>query len=225
MPEVYRLKLNLRGVSPMIWRRLLVTSDTTLYQLHQAIQIVMNWDNYYLYQFKLFARQFSCRAVSCEDDRKVYLEDFQLQPGEHFLYEYNFYCFWQVDVRFEKALLFEQGKQYPCCTGGKGDPPPEDIGGPIPYMQWLDDRYSFDTMNAVYSLCEAGLPVLTALLGNDEAAFRQAHAEFKTKLNTDEVDVAVDKYRHSAWNRDDDELFKRRIINQQLKTLLTPVQT
>jgi hypothetical protein len=39
MSVVYRLKVSLRGISPMIWRRLLVPAGMTLYELHRAIQI------------------------------------------------------------------------------------------------------------------------------------------------------------------------------------------
>ena len=219
MPVVYQLKLTLRNVSPMIWRRLLVSSDTSLYQLHRAIQVLMNWDNYYLYQFKLFARQFSCRAASCEDDRDVCLKDFRLHVGERFLYEYNFFCFWQVDIRLEAVLPAEVGKAYPSCSAGRGDPPPEDIGGPVAYMEWLDNRYSFETMDAVYTLCESVTPVLTVLLDDDKQAFRQTHADFKANAESEDYDFALQQYRCSAWNRDD--VFKRRTVNQQLKAAFT----
>jgi len=160
MPEVYQLKLSIRHISPMIWRRLLVGNDMTLDQLHDTIQILFKWDNYYLYQFKFFARQFSSRAGSCEDDRDVCLKDFHFHIGESFLYEYNFYCFWQVEVRLENVLAFDTNKSYPKCIAGKGDPPPEDVGGPADYMAWLDDRYSYDTLKAVDTLNEAVYPML-----------------------------------------------------------------
>ena len=215
MPEVYQLKLSLRGVSLMLWRQLLVRSDMTLYQLHRAIQVLMNWDNYYLYQFKLFAWQFSSRAVSCEDDREILLEDFSLHLGERFLYEYNFFCFWQIDIRLEAVIPVEDKKTYPRCVAGEGDPPPEDIGGPVRNMDWLDDRYGFETVDAVYTLCEAVTPVLEALLEDGEKAFQIAQADFKANAESEDYDVALQRYRRSAWNRDD--VFKRRTVNQQLK--------
>jgi len=152
VPEVYQLKLSLRNISPLIWRQLFVRSDMSLYKIHKAIQVVFNWDNYYLYHFKLFARQFSSRAGSCEGDRNVYLKDFNFHLGERFLYEYNFFCFWQVDIRLEAVIAFNPTKTYPRCMAGKGDPPPEDIGGPTAYMKWLDDRFSFENQDAIYTL-------------------------------------------------------------------------
>jgi hypothetical protein len=37
--EVYRLHVWIRQISPMIWRRLLVRSDSTIADLHYALQI------------------------------------------------------------------------------------------------------------------------------------------------------------------------------------------
>ena len=43
--KVYQLKVVLRQCSPLIWRRLLVTSDTTIAQLHTILQIAMGWED------------------------------------------------------------------------------------------------------------------------------------------------------------------------------------
>jgi hypothetical protein len=46
--RIYQLKVFLREISPMIWRRLLVSGDTTLLELHKIIQIAMGWEGYHL---------------------------------------------------------------------------------------------------------------------------------------------------------------------------------
>ena len=50
-PVVYQLKVRLRGISPMNWRRLLVQADMTLYALHCEIQIAFGWDDCHLNAF------------------------------------------------------------------------------------------------------------------------------------------------------------------------------
>jgi hypothetical protein len=50
-PEVYQLHVWLREISPMIWRRLLVRSDSTIADLHYTLQITMGWEGYHLHQF------------------------------------------------------------------------------------------------------------------------------------------------------------------------------
>ena len=42
-PVVYQLRVVLRGVSPLIWRRLLVRSDSTIADLHATLQIALGW--------------------------------------------------------------------------------------------------------------------------------------------------------------------------------------
>ena len=46
--KVYTLRLSLRGVRPMVWRRLRVPGVTSLATLHEAIQIIKGWDNDHL---------------------------------------------------------------------------------------------------------------------------------------------------------------------------------
>jgi len=45
---VYQFKVVLRGISPMIWRRLLMRSDHTVADLHYAIKIAMGWSDSHL---------------------------------------------------------------------------------------------------------------------------------------------------------------------------------
>lgn len=40
----------------MIWRRLLVRSDLTLFGLHRVIQIAFGWEDYHLHAFKVHGR-------------------------------------------------------------------------------------------------------------------------------------------------------------------------
>ena len=42
---IYQRKITLKDSKPPIWRRIQVKDDTTLYTLHQIIQIAMGWTN------------------------------------------------------------------------------------------------------------------------------------------------------------------------------------
>lgn len=53
-----RLKVSLRPISPMIWRRLVVPSDLTLHGLHRASQIAVGWEDYHLHAFKMHGRRY-----------------------------------------------------------------------------------------------------------------------------------------------------------------------
>src|SRR6267143_1126273 len=50
-PFVYQVRVVLRGVSPLIWRRLLVHSDSTLADLHAALQLAFGWSDEHLNRF------------------------------------------------------------------------------------------------------------------------------------------------------------------------------
>ncbi len=49
---VYQLKVSLCAITPLVWRRLLVTSDTTISQLHGVLQIATGWEDLHLHQFR-----------------------------------------------------------------------------------------------------------------------------------------------------------------------------
>jgi hypothetical protein len=54
-PETFQLKIHLLGISPMIWRRVLVSSSITLRELHGILQVAMGWDSIHLFQFDIRA--------------------------------------------------------------------------------------------------------------------------------------------------------------------------
>src|SRR6266403_3363736 len=99
--SIYRLRVVLNGVSPLVWRRFLVSSKTNLADLHEILQLAFGWSDFYLYEFCIHGRTFG-------DARSVCLADFQLHPGERFRYRYNFFVFWECDLRLE-AILPHQG--------------------------------------------------------------------------------------------------------------------
>jgi len=49
--SIYRLRVVLNGVSPLVWRRLLVSSETNLADLHEILQLAFGWSGFYLYEF------------------------------------------------------------------------------------------------------------------------------------------------------------------------------
>lgn len=53
MTQIFQLRISLNGVRPEIWRRFLVEDNISFEKLHNIIQIVMGWENYHLYEFKI----------------------------------------------------------------------------------------------------------------------------------------------------------------------------
>jgi hypothetical protein len=55
---VYQFKVVLRGISPMIWRRLLLRSDHSIADLHYTIQIAMGWSDSHLHRFRIHGKDY-----------------------------------------------------------------------------------------------------------------------------------------------------------------------
>ena len=144
-PCVYRLKVVLRGISPMVWRRLLLRSDHPIADLHYAIQIAMGWSDAHLNRFHLHGKDYGVSheggLTFSDDPNRVRLAQFGLRLRERFLYEYDFYDGWLHDVRLENVLPLNSKRALPACTGGKGPAPPEDCGGARAYMEAGDPRW------------------------------------------------------------------------------------
>ncbi|HSF31793.1 MAG TPA: hypothetical protein VLK82_15120 [Candidatus Tectomicrobia bacterium] len=79
--SIYQLRIVLRGMSPLIWRRVLVRSEMTLAHLYTLLQIVFAWSNEHLHSFHIHGRDYdSSGALTC----RVQLRDFWLHRGERF---------------------------------------------------------------------------------------------------------------------------------------------
>lgn len=144
-PIVYQLRVYLRQISPMIWRRVWLRSDHTIADLHHTLQIVMGWSDYHLHQFMIRGKRYgiSYRVGPSFKDRAqaVPLSRFQFRHRERFLYEYDFIDRWQHEIRVEKTCPFDSEKTYPVCIDGARATPPEDCGGPERFLA-LQHHYS-----------------------------------------------------------------------------------
>src|SRR5215469_1670734 len=97
---IYQLRLVLAGISPLIWRRLLVSSETTIAQLHQYIQVAFNWSGGHWHRFRIHGKDYGIAylgGISFDDNpHAVRLSRFRLHPRESFRYEYGFTANWRV---------------------------------------------------------------------------------------------------------------------------------
>src|SRR5450756_2878359 len=58
VPSVHQLRVVLRGVSPLIWRRLLVPATTTIADLHAVLQAAFGWADEHLHRFVIHGREY-----------------------------------------------------------------------------------------------------------------------------------------------------------------------
>jgi hypothetical protein len=136
--EIYQFRAVLRAISPLIWRRLLVRSDSTLAALHEILQVAFGWEDVHLNRFEIRGRGYEVYrdggGMTGIDAEEVRLCDLHLRPLERFDYEYDFGDGWIHDIRLERVLPTDPKMTYPTCVAGKCAAPPEDCGGPYVFM-------------------------------------------------------------------------------------------
>lgn len=143
---VYQLKITLLHCRPPIWRRILVPDHLTLEQLHDVIQLCMGWTDTHLHQF-IIGKQFYGPPEDDDgwgdsntlDERRYKLCDLEREPLKGFKYEYDFGDGWLHEIKAEKVVPAEEKPlRHPVLLAGKRACPPEDVGGPYGYMDFLE---------------------------------------------------------------------------------------
>lgn len=141
--EIIQLKVRLLGISPMIWRRVLVPSSTTLRELHGLLQVAMGWEGIHLFLFDVRAVHYGSFELHAANP-DVSLQQFGFRENERFSYVYDMGDHWEHEVRVEAISDAALKKSYPACIGGSGACPPEDCGGVHGYLERRDEAVGYD---------------------------------------------------------------------------------
>ncbi len=125
--KTYIVKIALRGVSPMIWRRIRIPGAISLATFHKIIQLSFGWDDEYLHQFHIYGKDYGIwydGGMGFADNAyKVYLDDFGFDIGDKFAYEYNFFEHHIHDIRIENIVELSSRKiKQIFCVSGAGMP-------------------------------------------------------------------------------------------------------
>jgi hypothetical protein len=136
-----QIRVSLMGSEPLIWRRVRLSGETTLEELHYVIQVVMDWENYHMHRFVASDRVYGVDEDFMPDpqsERSVTLWEVIPQPQDRLLYEYDFGDGWEHEILVEELLAPEEGVRYPVCVEGEYAAPPEDCGGIPGYYMMLE---------------------------------------------------------------------------------------
>jgi hypothetical protein len=137
----YRVRVDLNGTKPPLWRRLELASDLFLDQVHEIMQVAFGWTDSHLHQFGSGpahydpeSEHYLCPFQVEEGDPGVPEEDVRLdevltEPGDKLFYEYDFGDGWQHTIRLEAILIRSSPAPRAVCITGRRDGPPEDCGG------------------------------------------------------------------------------------------------
>ncbi|MES2890458.1 MAG: plasmid pRiA4b ORF-3 family protein [Bacteroidota bacterium] len=148
MSDVIQLNISIQHSEPLIFRTVLVKKETTFFELHHIIQIVMGWQNYHLFEFNL--EGYRVGLIEESEKRNGYGSDQVLDASqlkitdilscekETFLYNYDFGDCWMHEISIEKVLKKEAKVVYPMCIDGNYNCPPEDCGGILGFYHILN---------------------------------------------------------------------------------------
>lgn len=135
-----QLRVELRHITPSIWRRLVVPAEVTLDVLHDILQVAFGWTNSHLHDFHVGDVRFGMADVEDElmvvDERAAPLGAIACQ-GAEFLYRYDYGDDWEHDITVENISEPSRDPVVVECLGGARACPPEDCGGPPGYENLL----------------------------------------------------------------------------------------
>jgi Plasmid pRiA4b ORF-3-like protein len=141
--KILELHVELEDIEPVIWRRLLVPATMPLPKLHDLLQLALGWTNSHLHSFTFGKKTFGKSGVDDFDDvptleeRKYTLESALDESLREFLYEYDFGDGWRHRIAVKSLARPNLEWHYPICTGGARAAPPDDVGGPPGYEEFL----------------------------------------------------------------------------------------
>jgi hypothetical protein len=138
--EIVKLKVTLQGISPPIWRRLLIPAAMTLRDLHEILQTSMGWHDAHLHDFDIAGKRFGDPATTeeVENEARMTLDRVHKAGATRFKYNYDFGDDWEHLIVIEATVPRAAGQHYPACVAGKRACPPEDCGGVWGYHHLLE---------------------------------------------------------------------------------------
>lgn len=142
-PDLLQLKIELAGIKPVIWRRIVVPESITLPKLHRAIQVTMGWMDCHLHEFEIAGERYGIPDPEFEwgepvrSERRVRLGT-ALGSAKSFKYTYDFGDDWQHRIKVEKRLPPDpELSKCVLCVDGANACPPEDVGSEPGYMDFV----------------------------------------------------------------------------------------
>lgn len=147
--SVYQLRVELQHIEPRIWRTILVPQTLTLAKLDRVVQAAMGWTNSHQHDWRIDGKRYGPPNPEWDgpgdmlDERKFTVGAVLGERIEAFAYEYDFGDGWDHHLLVEKRLKPEpEYNTWPMCIAGANACPPEDVGGPPGYMDFVQAMHS-----------------------------------------------------------------------------------
>ncbi|QNE22563.1 plasmid pRiA4b ORF-3 family protein [Kribbella qitaiheensis] len=137
----YQVRVDLEGTKPPLWRRLELSSDLLLNEVHDILQVAFGWTDSHLHEFASgkdyydrAAEHYLCPFQAEEGETGIPEEDVRLdevlaKPGDKLFYLYDFGDDWTHVIKLEAERPRDESAPSAVCTDGRRPGPSEDCGG------------------------------------------------------------------------------------------------
>lgn len=141
--EIARLKVTLDDVEPHVLRRIEVPLAIRLDRLHAVLQVALGWTSSHLWEFRARDVGWGIPDPGWDDGPhdagKATLRGVLEDTGvKKLTYLYDFGDGWEHTIKIEHIGTAAPGEIYPRLLEAAGCCPPEDIGGPPGYAEFLE---------------------------------------------------------------------------------------
>jgi hypothetical protein len=143
LEKFYQLRIELQDVEPSVWRSVRVPATITLAKLHKVFQVVMGWEDSHLHEFRIGAMRYGIPDPDFQEEQPVIAEKRAvlqeiLKPSiTRFLYLYDFGDGWEHEVTIKRTGALGVDERPLLCLAGANACPPDDVGGPDGYADFL----------------------------------------------------------------------------------------
>lgn len=140
---IARLKITLDDVKPTVLRRLEAPFSIRLDRLHLSLQAAIGWTDSHLYEIRIDNMGWGLPNPGWSggplDASKARLDKVIEDIGRKtFAYLYDFGDGWSHTIKIERLTDAIPGLVYPRLIEASGRCPPEDIGGPAGYADFME---------------------------------------------------------------------------------------
>jgi hypothetical protein len=150
-PQPIALRVELHDVAPLVWRRILVSNQWTFASLHKWLQWIMGWMDTHAHEYQVgedivapdwWIREmddFAGEAIY-RDERRVSVAKVVAELGARgeFEYRYDMGDNWRLRIVIETPPAGTiEDILLPLCIAGENAGPPDDVGGPHLYREFV----------------------------------------------------------------------------------------
>jgi Plasmid pRiA4b ORF-3-like protein len=189
----YRVRVDLQQTKPPLWRRLELSSDLFLDEVHGVIQLAFGWTDSHLHEFgsgpglynpetELYLCPFQVdEGDTGVPEEQARLDEVLVDVGDKLYYLYDFGDDWRHVIKLEAITARTDRSPRAVCTGGRRDGPAEDCGGVCDY-----ELISAATDPANPEHADAALEFEHVF-----GYLAEAHAAGTTHFDVDEINAAL----------------------------------